>query len=94
MTELSHNDARADASKPSGDKPNRRKRKFPYRKVPDLEAEIADCERRISELNASMALPEVFRDGDRVKRTLVELEEGKQRLSQLYEHWEEAVELN
>jgi ATP-binding cassette subfamily F protein 3 len=72
----------------------RRKRKFPYRKVPELESEIARCEQRIAELHAAMAEPETFRDGERVKRTLAELESQQRELAALYEHWEEAVELN
>ena len=35
-----------------------------------------------------------LRDGDKVKETTRVFEETKVRLAQLYEHWEEAVELN
>ncbi len=41
-----------------------------------------------------MASPDLYRDGDRVKETTKAFEEVKVRLHQLYEHWEEAVELN
>jgi ATP-binding cassette subfamily F protein 3 len=74
--------------------PRKRKRRFPYRKVEDLEAEIAAEESRVSELEQLMASPELYRDGERVKETTREFEETKARLLQLYEHWEEAVELN
>jgi ATP-binding cassette subfamily F protein 3 len=41
-----------------------------------------------------MASPDLYRDGERVKETTREFEETKARVQQLYEHWEEAVELN
>ncbi len=72
----------------------RRKRKFPYRKTTDLEAEIHERETRIEELHEALASPEVLRDGERVKQCVAELEEQKQLLLSLYEHWEEAIELN
>ena len=37
---------------------------------------------------------DLYRDGDKVKETMRDFEETKARLQQLYEHWEEAVELN
>jgi ATP-binding cassette subfamily F protein 3 len=72
----------------------RRKRKFPYRKVDDIEAEIHERELRIEELHALLATPEILRDGEKVKRTKAEIEDHKQTLATLYEHWEEAAELN
>ncbi|MSR57612.1 MAG: ABC transporter ATP-binding protein [Planctomycetaceae bacterium] len=77
----------------AADKP-RRKRKFPYRKVNDLEAEIAKAEQRLQELQAALADPDIYRDGPRVKETKEQFEELEKRLRELYEHWEEAVELN
>jgi ATP-binding cassette subfamily F protein 3 len=75
-------------------KKEKRKRKFPYRKVPDIEADIAAAETELQELEHLMASPELYRDGDKVKQTTKAFEETKVRLQQLYEHWEEAVELN
>jgi ATP-binding cassette subfamily F protein 3 len=75
---------------PSG----KRKRKFPYRKVAEIEAEIATREARIEALTANLSSSEVLRDGDRVKATMAELEEHQLALPRLYEHWEEANELN
>jgi ATP-binding cassette subfamily F protein 3 len=72
----------------------RRKRRFPYRKVEDLEAEIAVAETMLRELEERMASPELYRDGDKVKQTTRAFEETRAQLQQLYEHWEEAVELN
>ena len=80
--------------KPPKEPPPRRKRRFPYRKIIDLETEIADRERRVSELHAAMSAPEVLRDGDRVRQAIHELAEQRKALQLLYEHWEEAVELN
>jgi ATP-binding cassette subfamily F protein 3 len=74
--------------------PPRRKRRFPYRKVEDLEADIAAAETRLREVEALLASPELYREGDRVKETTRAFEETKARLQQLYEHWEEAVELS
>ncbi len=74
--------------------PAKRKRKFPYRKVEDLEAEIAATETTLREVEAQMASPDLYRDGDKVKETTRAFEETKARLARLYEHWEEAVELN
>jgi len=77
----------------SGSKP-RRKRKFPYRKANEIETEIATAETRLQELEKLIATPELYRDGDKVKETMKEFEGIKVTLQQLYEQWEEAVELN
>jgi ATP-binding cassette subfamily F protein 3 len=74
--------------------PAKRKRRFPYRKAEDLEAEIAAEEARLSDVEARMASPDLYREGARVKETTRVFEEIKARLQRLYEHWEEAVELN
>jgi ATP-binding cassette subfamily F protein 3 len=76
------------------DKPARRKRKFPYRKAPDIEAEIHDSEQRVADLHAALGQPETLRDGSRVRQIKLELEELHRVIASLYEHWEEAVELN
>ena len=52
----------------SANQPERRRRKFPYRKVADLEADIMTCETRIEELHTALSSPDVLRDGDRVKQ--------------------------
>ena len=54
----------AEPAKPrDGRKSDRRKRKFPYRKSADIEAEIAQREGRIQELHAALIDPQVLRDG-------------------------------
>jgi len=75
-------------------KPVKRKRRFPYRKVEDLEADIAASETELRELEASLASVELYRDGDKVKETMQAFEDVKVKLKEMYEHWEEAVELN
>jgi ATP-binding cassette subfamily F protein 3 len=72
----------------------KRKRKFPYRKLEELEAEIAANETQLKELEERMASPDLYRDGDKVKQTTKAFEETKAWLAQLYEHWEEALEMN
>jgi ATP-binding cassette, subfamily F, member 3 len=86
--------ASAVAAPPPANNKVKRKRKFPYRKVEDLEAEIAATETEIQTLEQLMASPELYRDGERVKQTTQAFEQAKTQLQQLYEHWEEAVELN
>jgi ATP-binding cassette subfamily F protein 3 len=74
----------------------KRKRRFPYRKVEELEADIAQEEAHLREVERLLASPELYQggEGDRVKTVTADFENTKQRLAQLYEHWEEAVELN
>ncbi len=82
-----------DSARPSS-RPTKRKRRFPYRKTEEIEGDIAATETRLRELEQQMASPELYRDGDKVKETTRAFEEVKAQLVQLYEHWEEAVELN
>ncbi len=72
----------------------KRKRQFPYRKTAEIEADIAAAETELRELEGRLASPELYKDGDKVKQTTKEFEEIKIELARLYEHWEEAVELN
>ena len=75
-------------------KPAKRKRKFPYRKVEELEAEIAACEDKVRHLHEQLASPDILRNGERIKQAQEELSSEQVRLASLYEHWEEAMELN
>lgn len=72
----------------------KRKRKFPYRKTVDLEADIARHEQQIAELEAALVSPDVYKDGRRIRDINVQLEKLKPELERLLEHWEEAMELN
>ena len=47
-----------------------------------------------AELEKQLASSELYRDGDKVKETMRAFEDTKGTLKDLYEHWEEAVELN
>lgn len=82
------------SAKPQAAKAGKRKRKFPYRKIEDLEHDIAATETEAQRLEAAMATPELYRDANKLKEAMREFEEAKAKLQQLYEHWEEAVELN
>jgi ATP-binding cassette, subfamily F, member 3 len=73
---------------------NKRKRKFPYRKVHQLEQDIAAAESLIEQFHQQMLDPDVLRDGRKIKQLQEELTTQEQRLLQLYEHYEEACELN
>ena len=72
----------------------RRRRRFPYRKVEEIEADIAGLESQIADLQTGMADPAVLRDGDRIKRIKDDYDAAQLRLAELLEHWEEALELN
>jgi ATP-binding cassette subfamily F protein 3 len=100
-------EARASVSNATGTKPGpgaapvsarpekeRRKRKFPYRKAAEIEQEIAQRESRIEELHQLFGSEEVLRDGARIRELKSELETHEMALPLLYEHWEEAAELN
>src|SRR5262249_42484351 len=74
--------------------PAKRKRKFPYRKVPDIEADIATTEAKVAALEGALQSTDIYRDPARLKQTMADLEATKDALARLYQHWEEAVELN
>jgi ATP-binding cassette subfamily F protein 3 len=89
-------DANTPGSRPDArpEQPAKRKRKFPYRKVPDLEADIAAAEKRVADLEAALQTPDVYKDATRLRDTMKDLDKQKDALARLYQHWEEAVELN
>ncbi len=84
---------RKPAKASSGAKP-RRKRRFPFRKVDDLEHEIMLHESKVEALHLQMTDPDVLRDGRRVKQIQEHIAAVQEDLRQLYDHWEEASELN
>ena len=75
-------------------KPEKRKRKFPYRKVADIEDEIFIRETHLQTLNDEILKPENLRDGAKMKELQAEIKEEEEKIKTLYEHWEEASELN
>jgi ATP-binding cassette subfamily F protein 3 len=50
----------------------KRKRKFPYRKVEELEKEVMEQEELVADLEARMASPEIYRDANLVKETMTD----------------------
>lgn len=85
---------RAPATSAPEQPPARRRRRFPYRKLSDLEADIFAREARIGEINQLLTQGETHRDGRLVKQLQAELAEQQAALALLYEHWEEAAELS
>ncbi|MGL6075663.1 MAG: ABC-F family ATP-binding cassette domain-containing protein [Fimbriiglobus sp.] len=72
----------------------KRKRKFAYRKVAEIEEDITKVEAEIAGAESQLADPEIYKDGRRVTLLMTEIEALKNRLADLYAHWEEASELN
>src|SRR5262249_39514726 len=66
----------------------KRKRKFPFRKVPDLEADIAKTETKIASLEEALQSADVYRDPAKLRQTMADLESNKDSLAKLYQHWE------
>ncbi len=82
---------------PDSAKPERAsgaKRRFPYRKVTDLEEEIFTREATLEQLHQQLADGSTHRDGDRVRQVKEEIAQQNETLQKLYAHWEEATELN
>jgi ATP-binding cassette subfamily F protein 3 len=77
------------------DKPSSaRKRRFPYRKVAEIEAEIIERETAVHQLHHELTDPAVLRDGPRGKEIKARIESEQAAIKLLYAHWEEAAELN
>jgi len=72
----------------------RRKRRFPFRKVGEIEAEIFERESALEALHAALADSATHRDADRVRQVKSDIADHQEKLAVLYEHWEEAAELN
>jgi ATP-binding cassette subfamily F protein 3 len=75
-------------------KKTKKKRKFPFRKVSDIEDEIFARENRIATLNDDLLRPEIVRDTEKVKKIHLEIKNEQEALAKLNEHWEEAAESN
>jgi len=69
-------------------------RKFPYRKIGDIEEEIFARETQIMAWNDDLLRPEIVRDSERVRLIHQEIQAEQATIAQLYEHWEEASERN
>lgn len=86
--------AKSAASTVTAEPPPKRKRRFAYRKVADLEQEIHQRESTVESINFALIDPAVLRNGEQVRALKLDLAAQQEALAQLYEHWEEAVELN
>ena len=75
-------------------KTEKRKRKYPFRKVADIEAEIAKVEAEIIELEDKLGQPATWKDTLKAINFQDRLKLLQENLPKLYEHWEEASELN
>jgi ATP-binding cassette, subfamily F, member 3 len=73
---------------------DRRKRKFPYRKPDDIESEIGLLEAEVAEMQDLLGQPATWRDPIRATDLQQRLGDKSAKLARLYEHWEEALELN
>ena len=69
-------------------------RKFPYRKISDIEEEIFARETQIMTWNEDLLRPEVVRDSERVRLIHQDIQTEQETIALLYEHWEEANERN
>jgi hypothetical protein len=56
--------------------------------------EIAEKEDELAAIEADMVLPETLRDREKIKAMRDSFAAVKADLARLYEHWEEATELN
>jgi len=83
--------------RPKAGKPAKKaaaKRRFPYRKTAEIEDDIFIRETHIRELHRELIEPNVVRDGERVRQIMAQIDEEQSLVKGLYEHWEEATELN
>lgn len=89
-----HEAAVAKKSPPVAPTPIKRKRKFPFRKTEEIEADIRRLESRLAELGESVQSPEIYTDGRRLDEATREMDLTRMELDQLLEHWAEATEWN
>ncbi|WP_422931000.1 ABC-F family ATP-binding cassette domain-containing protein [Singulisphaera sp. PoT] len=82
------------ATEKAGEKPEKRKKKFPYRKLADIEREIGEVEAQVAELEDLLGQPNTWRDPIKAVETQKRHEDLKKDVARLYEHWEEASEYN
>ena len=74
--------------------PAKKKRRFPYRKAVEIEAEIKLQEALVDHLHFELTLPETLRNGAKVVALQADLSATTDAIQLLYEHWDEAMELN
>jgi len=84
----------AEAVVDPGARADRRKRKFPYRKPDEIEREIGQAEADVADLEDKLGMPATWRDPVKARDAQLRLDDLRTTLARLYEHWEEALELN
>ena len=72
----------------------KKKRKYPYRKAPEIEAEIAEVEAEVGRLEDLLGQPATWKETLKAIGYQDRHKDLKIKLAALYEHWEEAMELN
>jgi len=72
----------------------RRKRKFPYRQAPDIEREIGEVEAEAARLEDLLGQPATWKETLKAIAAQDRHKDLKIKLAALYEHWEEAMEMN
>lgn len=83
-----------DGAATSPGKTDKRKRKYPYRKAADVEREIAEVEAEVADIEDKLGIPATWKDPVKARDIQLKHDEKKAKLVSLYEHWEEALELN
>ncbi len=86
--------AKSEAKSDDKPKEGKKKRKFPYRKSPDIEREIAEIEAKVAEFEDLLGQPATWKDSIKARDIQLRHEDLKATVAKLYEHWEEAMELN
>lgn len=86
--------AQAESKSTDRTKEGKKKRKFPYRKSADLEREIAEIEAKVAVFEDLLGQPATWKDPVKARDIQLQHEDQKAKLARLYEHWEEAMELN
>jgi len=71
-----------------------KKRRFPFRKIRDIEDEIFERETCVEEMQKELLEPQVLRDGNRIREIKQRIDDEQAAIKTLYEHWEEASEMN
>ena len=84
----------AAAVKPSHVAKGKKSRKHPFRKAAEIEREIARRETDLADVEFQLALPETWKDADAARLIQRRHDEIRDDLARLYEHWDEALELN
>jgi ATP-binding cassette subfamily F protein 3 len=70
----------------------KKKWKYPFKKIAEIEADIEVAERQIGVLETALQDVELYKQADRFRETMTTLESTREKLKTMYEHWEEMTE--